>query len=112
MHFVVRSIALPHVIEMKIVTLGKSIERRAVAVECSVGVHVGVSRANCDFEVRALVIDGSRVDPGVDIDDGSRPYRHVRLVAFDGLTDQVGVACDLRVGQARAVLAGLDTLAA
>ena len=87
MHFVVRSIALPHVIEMKIMTFGKSIERGAVAVERSIGLPVGVGRAHSDLEVRALVVDSSHVGPG-----------------------QVGVACDLRVSQARAVLAGLDTL--
>ena len=32
-------------------------------------------------------------DPGFDIDDGTRSNRQVRLVAFDGLADQVGVAC-------------------
>ena len=89
MYFVVCSIALPHVIEMEIATFGKSIERGAVAVERSIGLHVGVGRVHSDLEVRALVVDGSHVGPG-----------------------QVGVACDLRVGQARAVLAGLDTLAA
>ena len=62
MHFVVRGIALPHVIEMEIATLGESIERRAVAIDRSVGVDIGVGRAHCDLEVRVPVVDGSRVD--------------------------------------------------
>jgi hypothetical protein len=97
MHFVVCSIALPHVIEMEIATFGKSIERGAVAVERSIGLHVGVGRAHSDLEVRALVVDGSRVGPGLDVDNGAIAYRNVGHVAFDSLTDQVGVACDLRV---------------
>ena len=81
MHFVVLGIAFDHMVEMEIATFGKSIECRAVAVERSVRLHVGVGRIHCNLEVRALVVDGN-------------------------------VVVDLRVGQARTVLPGLDTFVA